>query len=910
MTAVRIALFGAFEVSGDGAPEAVRGTIPQAILARLALEPGRVFSADELVEALWSEPTAAVVSSLRAHISRLRARGWGEALVGGRAGYRLELPPQAVDIVRYRALVAGNGASSRAAELEDADRLWRGAPLSGFGEFPFARPVAEDLAALRRTALLELTSLRLEAGDAAGAVAAISPLAQDLGDEEIGALYARALDRSGRTADALATIDARATALRDTGTRPPRDLDALRLAIARQDEAEPAVVDRPVDRVGIPVPVTRFVGRENELEVIRRGRAESRLVTLTGPAGVGKTRLAIEVARRARADEDEQQRLIDLAVVSSPDRVVGAVADAVGAAAHSVDAIADALGGRRTLMILDNAEHVLGSTASLAARLLERCAGLSMLVTSRESMRMPGERVIVLDPLSSAAAGDAVALFLQRASESSGIRDWSAAEIGEAQRLCTQLDGLPLAIELAASRLDVLTLEELASSLDAAPTGPRRGGRHDSIDDAIAWSVATTSPAERALLAQLAEFSGSFTLDAVAGVCDAGDGDPREVAVALARKSLVAAVAPTPGERRFRVLDTVKRHMRARHPIEDLESWHRRHAAWMTEDAERRAPLLRTADNRRARAALTANRADLDDACRRLIEGGDRPTAVRLVAALAWHWYERGSGHEAIATIDRVLDLPGPTAPDAEATALYAASFMRSVSGDVLATLRTMERFALVADQAQDPSLPMIAHTMQATIAAHGESIEAAEAELATAQRHRERLADDRVWAVVDHLYIRGDALRVMGRPAQALDSLEQAYRLATELGHTWALASTCYITGKVLTQVGRPRDAMGMLRTAAHRSAEREDATSTVAAVSGYAIALVEAGEHRRAAELFGAVDALGPRFGFHPVLSDGSYAAPFRERAAAGLGAAEWDEAIARGRDRDLRWALAQLA
>ncbi|WP_164861875.1 ATP-binding protein, partial [Microbacterium sp. CPCC 204701] len=416
----------------------------------------------------------------------------------------------------------------------------------------------------------------------------------------------RALDRAGRTADALATIDVRATAVRDAGGRPSSGLAELRLAIARQDETAPEVLDRPVDRAGIPVPVTQFVGREAELETIRRGRAESRLVTLTGPAGVGKTRLAIEVARRAHAGEDERQRLIDLAVVSSPDLVVGAVADAVGAAAHSVDAIADALGGRRTLMILDNAEHVLGSTASLCARLLERCAGLSVLVTSRESMRMPGERVIVVDPLTGAEAGDAVALFLQRAGESSGIREWSTAEIGEADRLCARLDGLPLAIELAASRLDVLSLDELASSLDAAPAASRGGGRHDSIDDAIAWSLATTSGPERALLAQLAEFSGSFTLDAVAGVCDVGDADPRELAASLARKSLVAAVAPTPGERRFRVLDTVKRHMRARHPLADTQAWQRRHAAWMTEDAQRRAPLLRTSESRRARAALAA----------------------------------------------------------------------------------------------------------------------------------------------------------------------------------------------------------------------------------------------------------------------------------------------------------------
>jgi tetratricopeptide (TPR) repeat protein len=529
-------------------------------------------------------------------------------------------------------------------------------------------------------------------------------------------------------------------------------------------------------------------------------------------------------------------------------------------------------------------------------------------------MRMAGERVIAVEPLVGAGLADAVDLFLLRASESSGIAEWSDAQVMAARRLCAQLDGLPLAIELAASRLDVLTLDELTASLaepaGATDTGQRGTGRHDSIDAAIEWSVRTTSASERALLSQLVEFSGSFSLEAVAGICTSEDGDVRELTVSLARRSLVSAVGPAVGERRFRMLDTVKRYVKATHPIADREAWQRRHAAWMTEYAERISPLLRTPEARRARQGLVANRPDLDDATSRCIAWGDRATGLRLMAALAWFGYERGGGHEAIATIERVLDLPGEPMPAAEAAVLYPLAYLHSIAGDVVAVVQTIQQFAEAAEAADDPAHAMIAHTLLASLAAYEGGPDAAAPELEIARTYRERLGEDAKWAVADHLYIRGDCLRIAGLPAQALDSLEEAFRLANELGHTWTVASTCYITGKVLTQVGRSRDALGMLRTGAQRAAEREDGTSVVAAVNASAVALVELGDHVRAAELFGVVDAQGPRFGFHPTASDGSYGAPYRERAAGALGAAAWEELAERGRRRDLRWALAQLA
>ncbi|WJL94975.1 hypothetical protein QSU92_13550 [Microbacterium sp. ET2] len=944
MNAVQIHLFGGLRVTGEGAPPPVRGAIPEAILCRLALDPERSFSTDELVEALWPAASDSVVSSLRAHLSRLRTRGWGELLPGGRGGYRLAVAPEAVDVIRYRRLLQVGGAD-RARALAEAEALWIGAPLARVGEFPFAPPVIAELGMLRRDAALELADREVAAARPASAVAALAPWADDLEDDEVGVRLAGALADAGRIADALAEVDRRVAHRRRAGATvsASEGWASLRDRIARGEGGGAGLAaagGAGAGRVGAPAPAPApgdlgadasggsvgtvagadepggpsaarraLIGRVAELDRISDARAQSRLVTLTGPAGVGKTRLAAEVARRGAAGaDDDAQWFVDLTVIRSPDRLIGAVAETLGCASE-IDAIAAAVGGRRTLVVFDNAEHVLGETAALAAALLERCAGLSVLVTSREAMRMAGERVVPVEPLLGGALDDAVDLFLERARDSGGMTGWSADDRAAVRRLCVALDGLPLAIELAAARLDVLSLDEVAGSLEALGPEGSGAGRHDSLDAAIGWSVGMISDDERGTLGQLARFSGSFGLDAVAGICRVEGADPRESTIALVRRSLVVPAGAVGGGRRFRLLDTVRRYARMHLQAEDDAEWWARHGSWMAAYADRTAPLLRSAAAPKARASLRSYAADLQDATARAIRSGDRALAVELVGSLAWFWYERGQADEALNLIDQALAVPGPRRPGPEARALYAATFMQAVGGDPLATVHALRRFAEAADDAADPPHAMIAHTLLGSLAAVEGNIEAREAELAIAERWRTQVGEEDRWAIADHLYIRGDALRIAGHPAQALDSLEEGYRLAAEIGHTWTLAASCYITGKVLTQVGRPRDAVGILRTGAGHSLARGDRISALAAVNAIAVALVELGAVEEAAELFGLVDALGPRFGFHPVASDGSYAEPFRARAAASLGGA-WDLARARGAARDVAWALERSA
>jgi predicted ATPase/DNA-binding SARP family transcriptional activator len=914
---MHLSLFGSFTVTGDGAPEPVRGLIPQAIIARLALARRDVVPAESLVRDLWAEPPERVLSSLRAHVSRLRARGWGDVLSGGRSGYRLEIADGQVDVIAYEQLVrasASGADTDRIAQLSAAEALWRADPLPWAAEFPFATAVVARLTSLRRQATLESAALRTEAGVPASIVGAVADLvAADPDDGELVASLARALARAGRTADALGAIDVHAERARDRGLDLPPFLAELRLSIVRQDPqilglAGPSI-DRVVERSGIPIPLTRFVGRADDLETVRRGRAESRLVTLTGAAGVGKTRLAIEVARRANVGEDESQWLIDLTALSDPADVVPALADAVAAADHSIDAVAQVVGGRRGLLILDNAEHVLGTVATVCAAILERCAGLSVLVTSRESMRMAGERVVIVEPLLGEHMGEAVDLFLQRATDSSGILEWDDAQVSAVRTLCRTLDGLPLAIELAASRLDVLSVEELASSVQDSAELAEGARRHDSIDTAIAWSVRLTSADEQRVLSQLALFAGSFTLAMVSGICAVDGRDPREIAVSLARKSLISTV-PGVGERRFRMLEAVKRYLRRTLPVDDAATWRRRHATWLTDEAERLAPRLRTPEVKQTKVALVATRPDFDAALAWAVEIGDRRTAMRLVAALAWFWCERGGGPDAAALIDRVIAMPGEAMPDAEAEALRAAAFILAVGLEPLPVVRTTARLVDVADRAVDPRHPMLARVMMAYLAALAGNEAEADEDLALAEQHRLRVGSGSEWAVADYLLVRGDALRSLGRPAQALEALGESYRLAMDLGHAWALRGTGYVTGKTLVQVGRAADALGVLRSGIVTALEHDDPTAAMSSINIYATALVALDRCERAAEFFGCIDVLGSRFNYHPEGSDGDYTVRARSRARQALTADEWQSAYDRGTTRDLRWVVANLS
>ncbi|WP_368497567.1 BTAD domain-containing putative transcriptional regulator [Herbiconiux sp. A18JL235] len=338
------------------------------------------------------------------------------------------------------------------------------------------------------------------------------------------------------------------------------DAETLREAIVRFD---PAVSPRRdggvVARRGIPLPVSSFVGRAAEMAAIAAARRSSRLVTLVGPGGVGKTRLAIESARRVEHPDDDEQWMLELAPLrpavtgDGSGQVAELLADRLGAAGPrpsgltAVEAIAERLGGRRVLLVLDNAEHVREEVAQLAVALLAHCQGLTVLVTSREALRVPGERLVPVAPMSVDDSGDAVALFAARAADSSPGFEPSGDQ-RSIRAVCARLDGLPLALELAAARLDVLDLDELCDAIDAEGLLDRHSpstARQASLHNTIAWSVELLTPPERMLLRQLARFVGPFTRDAVDAICATAPAPAPDAATALP-PAHGAAPAPAP----------------------------------------------------------------------------------------------------------------------------------------------------------------------------------------------------------------------------------------------------------------------------------------------------------------------------------------------------------------------------
>jgi predicted ATPase/DNA-binding SARP family transcriptional activator len=901
-----IRLLGGVRVVIGGRTLDLAAGMAQAIVARLALTPGETVSTAELVSALWHEPPATAAGTLRAYLSRLRSGGLAGVLDGGRGGYSLTVAPECIDVVRFRQLVATSGAEiesgrSARAGLTEALELVDGEPLAGLDSFPFVPPARARLREEHRAAIEALAALQLEKGEHAQVIASIAPAVDEHPlHENLVRLLATALARAGRTSDALAALDGFRERLLDAqGLDPSREFDDLRQSIVRHDPVVVSVQrgESAIVRHGIPVPLTTLVGRVRELELVGKARAESRLVTLVGPGGVGKTRLAVESARRSTASIDIEQWMVDLSTLDVGGDPSAATAEAIGALDHSIEAIGRRLGGTPVLLVIDNAEHVIAGVRRLVRGLLDTVAGLSVLVTSREALGLPGERVVRVDPMIGSAAQDAVELYLQRATDArGGVRPPPEAE-GRIRQLCRLLDGLPLALELAAARSGYVGLVELAASLAEGrgiPGTSATGGRQDSLEGAIRWSTDHLSPDELELLVQLSGFAGPFTLDAAVGVCRLDGADVLSVALSLVQKSLVAAEETESGARRFRMLESIKAFARPLHDGDAWADWSERHRAWFAAFVDQQEPLLQSLEAKGAHAALDSASADLQLALENSIAAGDRDTALRIAGGQTWHWFTRGLLRDGRAAVDRARAVPGGSPPGPEALALLGAVNLAYQGGDSDAAFEYVRLGIEKAQEAGDRE------TLAAFLAyvAYGRSLfgELDEAELYL-QQAMALIDGAPAWLRSEVLMARGQTLRALGRPAQALDSLVEARRIAAEVGHAWIVTSSEYVTGKVLIDVRRPKDALAVLAPGAARALAGGDPTSALALLHlcGGAFALIE--RHRDGARLFGAVDALGRRFSYNPVTAEGADAQAHRDAVAAGLTRADYEAAYAEG-------------
>ncbi|WP_335931922.1 BTAD domain-containing putative transcriptional regulator [Streptomyces sp. PTD5-9] len=692
----------------DGTAVALGGARLRALLTVLALRPGRAVPAAVLVDEVWDDaPPADAVGALQALVGRLRRVLGHAAVTSEESGYRLAARPEDVDLFRFerlagegtRALAEGDPAKARAL-LDEALALWRGPALA---DLPDRDAVAARWTARRLDARRAGFAAALALGHADGVLPELLALcAEHPIDEPLQALRLRALRDAGRTAEALAAYDEVRTVLAERlGAGPGPELRALHAGLLAQDAAggprpvrrdapSPAPRPAPARRGNLRARLTSFVGRENDIEALRADLARVRLVTLLGPGGAGKTRLSQEAAEAVGDAWPDGVWLAELAPVDDPDAVPEAVLTALGAretvlrgaGAEELRAVEGNAGDplvrltehcsrRRMLLLLDNCEHLVGAAAALVDHLLARCPDLTVLATSREPLGVPGEFVRPVDPLPDPVA---LRLFTDRgAAARPGFRaDADEETAAAAAEICHRLDGLPLAIELAAARLRMLTPRQIADRLDdrfrLLTSGARTVlPRQQTLRAVVDWSWDLLDGDERAALRRLSVFAGGCSLAAAEAVCADGPRDARDVPGVLGSlvdKSLVVAAPADDGEMRYRLLETVGEYAAERlDEAAERDAVERRHLVYFRELARTADPELRGPRQRAAIALLQREYENIRTALRRAVAARDEQEALCVVLSLCWYWQMRDLRAEGLLWADAVAALgPDPFA--------------------------------------------------------------------------------------------------------------------------------------------------------------------------------------------------------------------------------------------------------
>jgi predicted ATPase/DNA-binding SARP family transcriptional activator len=854
---LQIRILGPMEVTDGTRRLDVGGPRQRVVLARLAVSANRVVTVDALLEELWgSDISAGAKPALQAQASRIRrALGDGGRLVARASGYLLALEPDELDATQFEALLTRGRAAAAARDFEtatrlwtDAEALWRGPALEEFADYAFAQAEAARLDELRLTALEARIDVTLTLGRHREVVAELEALVgAHPYREQLWAGLMLALYRSGRQADALGAFQRVRRLLGEgLGITPGPELAKLEEDILLQKPElawVPSVGRGPPDerpqtgpRADLPVARSPFIGRNDELVQLQALLREGPLVTVVGPGGIGKTRLAIEAAR-GLAQQCGEVRLVELAALADAEIVAHEIGRACDVTEEPdrdpVETIVAALRTRHLLLILDNCEHLVDATARVAGAILRGTTNVTVLATSQEPLRIDGERILRIPALSVPPADvradallhfDSARLFVTRAKDIVTGFTVTPSNVEAIAGICRRLDGIPLAIELAAARIGSVTPSELLSRLDdrfrVLRTGSRVAApRHQTLLAAITWSYDLCSTAEQTLFRRLSVFAGGFTVAAAEAVCsDASlpSVEVFDVLAGLVERSLVV-IDRRAGEARYDLLESLRAfgaEQLLRTP--EATSICDRHLAFYADLAARGDLGIRRGGGP---AALHGQSEWLDllelehDNLRAALShalAGNR--AVGLAAALGTFWELRNHVSEGQSWLSRAL--AGSSGEDAERVkAMNALGVLHLRSGD---NSRARELFELALDAAG----PLGDETLIAGALTNLAGLAGLQADLPLANRlNEEALAK---WRTVEDDYGVAWTLGALGWVASAQSRLPRARdlqeqslairrRLGDDQGIAWSLASL----GRVAMAEGEPEAARRYLEEA-----------------------------------------------------------------------------------------------
>jgi predicted ATPase/DNA-binding SARP family transcriptional activator len=834
---VQVGILGPLEVRGDDDELVdVSGTRLRALLTRLALDAGRPVTVATLVDAVWGEqPPADEANALQTLVSRLRRALGGATTIGqSAAGYRLAITREDVDAFRFEQLAAEGASALRAGDadgaarqLSDALALWRGPALVDIGECAAAE--ANRLHDLRLSALVDRVDADFALGRASSVVSEVEARASEHPlHERLAGQLVRALAAAGRQADALAAYDKVRTRLADElGVDPSTELQEIHVAVLRGELTDAARPDgAPAPRTNLKAQLTSFVGRDDEVARIGKLLEENRLVTLVGPGGAGKTRLASEAAATivnggppaCGGGAPDGIWLVELAPVSDaadlPQTVLGSLGIREAhlldrrsqlSARDAVSRLLETLADKEVLLILDNCEHLVEASARLADHLLAQCAKLRILTTSREPLGIVGETLLVVPPLGQPTPGalaaealeyPAVRLFVDRAA--SVAPDFMADDttIATVIDIVRRLDGLPLAIELAAARLRTLPLTEIAIRLSdrfRLLTGGSRTAmpRHRTLRAVVEWSWELLTPAERALAERLAVFPAGATTASATAVCADESVPVLDVADLLASLVDKSLLQPVDGGTRLRTLETIREYgierLDERSELPELRS---RHAHYFAELLREAQPHLTSADQLPWFALLTAERDNVLAAIRFRADSGDADGALEIAVSLGGFAMLLGNHSEVPLLVGEALQVPGSSDSQLRwlAEALYAMNTVMgstdpgSEAGD--AALTRLNDIRENLDEADLGWHPLVGLLRVAVAFFSGDSVRA--------ERYvNEALAAGNAWTAASVLMFRANLAENRGDVEAMRADTYAALAEFRRLGERWGTAST-----------------------------------------------------------------------------------------------------------------------